>query len=117
MYLEKDHIEPHVVDSRINSKTPCWGQKFSTEGDGSYRKNQLEKSSPPKKKKKSVSVENTTRLIEETKRVQRKASASLGPSYTTMQWLWMSFHIQHRTRLTQKEMSMSSPILSNDNNV
>lgn len=70
-----------------------------------------------KKKKKSVSVENTTRLIEETKRVQRKASASLGPSYTTMQWLWMSFHIQHRTRLTQKEMSMSSPILSNDNNV
>lgn len=41
---------------------------------GSTEKHRLEKSSPQKKKK-SVSVENAARLIEETKRVQRKASA------------------------------------------
>lgn len=27
-HLARDHLEPHAVDSRISSKSPCWRQKL-----------------------------------------------------------------------------------------
>lgn len=96
-HLARDHMEPHVVDSRMSSKVPCWGQTSIR----SIGRRKLQKSSSQKK---TASFKNTRRQIEDNKRDQRKDRVFPSPKYSyPTRWLWTSLQMKHRTHFTQKK--------------